>query len=48
MLCTCMVFGIVSKGDGALIVAENGVLLVGIVANLLEEAVEPDEFLESV
>ena len=48
MLCTCMVFGIVGEGNGALIVAIDGVLIIDVVADFFEEAVEPDELLESV
>ena len=43
-----MVFGIVCKGDSALIVAIDEILIADIVADFFEEAVEPDELLESV
>ena len=43
-----MMFGIVSKGDSALIVAVDGVLVIDVIADFFEEAAEPDEFLESV
>ena len=43
-----MVLWIVSKGDSALIVAVDGILVIDVVADFFEEAVEPDEFLESV
>ena len=48
MFCSCMVFGIVCEGDGALIVAVDGVLIADVVSDFFEEAVEPDELLESV
>ena len=43
-----MVFRIVGKCDGALIVTVDDVLIVDVVANFFEEAEEPDLLLESV
>ena len=43
-----MMFRIVSKGDGALVIAIDDVLVVDIVADFLEEAMEPDELFEGV
>ena len=48
MLCTCMIFQIVSKGDSTLIVTLDDILVANVVANFLEEAMEPDDLLESM
>ena len=42
VLCTCMMLRIVCKGDGTLTVTVDEVLIVDIIADLLEEAVELD------
>src|SRR5579859_3345340 len=46
VLCSCKMFRIVSKGDSALIVAVDDILVANVVAYFLEEAMEPDELLE--
>ena len=43
-----MVFGIVCEGDSALIVAVDDILVADVGDDFLEEAVEPDELLESM
>src|SRR5579859_7005709 len=48
VLCTCMMFQIVSKGDSALIVTVDDILVADVVAYFLEEAEEPDWLLECV
>ena len=48
VLCASIVFQIMSKGNGALIVAIDEVLSVNVVVDLSEKAKEPDLLLEGV
>ena len=46
VLCTSVVFWIVSKCDGALTVAVDGVLIANIISDFVDEVKDPDLFLE--
>ena len=44
----CIVLQIVSESNCTLIIAVNDVLIADVVADFVEEAVQPDEFLEGM
>ena len=48
VLCSCVVFRIMGKGNSALIVTVDDVLIVDVVADFVEEAVESDKLLEGM
>ena len=48
MFCTCMVLEIVRKGDGALVVTVDDVLIVDVIADFFEKVEEPDLLLEGM